>query len=79
MTKEEKHLWYDFLKKLPIPFKRQKVINNYIVDFICTEAKLIIEIDGEHHYSDFDHKLTDSIRDEYFNCNNEFWLYFLWR
>ena len=67
MTKEEKRLWYDFLKKLPIPFKRQKVINNYIVDFICTDVNLIIEVDGEHHYIDSENKLEDNIRDEYFN------------
>ena len=67
MTKEEKHLWYDFLKKLPISFKRQKVIDNYIVDFICTDGKLIIEVDGEQHYSDIENRINDEIRDKYFN------------
>ncbi len=33
MTKEEKHLWYDFLKNIPMTVQRQKIINNYIVDF----------------------------------------------
>ena len=46
MTKEERHLWYDFLKKLPITIQRQKVIGQYIVDFYCASAKLVIEIDG---------------------------------
>ncbi|MBQ3431945.1 MAG: DUF559 domain-containing protein [Clostridia bacterium] len=46
MTKEERHLWYDFLKGLPVTFNRQKVIGNYIVDFYCASSKLIIEIDG---------------------------------
>ena len=40
MTKEERHLWYDFLKILPIMVHRQKVIGNYIVDFYIAEAKL---------------------------------------
>ena len=34
MTKEERHLWYDFLKKLPMTVNRQKNIGSYIVDFI---------------------------------------------
>ena len=67
MTKEEKHLWYDFLKGLPIRFKRQMVINNYIVDFICPKAKLIIEVDGEQHFDDFENRYNDEKRDEFFN------------
>ena len=50
MTKEERHLWYDFLKHLNIPFHRQKTIGNYIVDFYCDKAKLIIELDGSQHF-----------------------------
>ena len=41
MTKEEKHLWYDFLKNYPVKVTRQKVIGNYIVDFYCASAKLV--------------------------------------
>ena len=67
MTKEEKRLWYDFLKKLPLKFNRQKVINNYIVDFICAEVKLIIEVDGEQHYNDIVNRLEDEKRDQFFN------------
>ena len=52
MTKEERRLWYDFLKNLPILFHRQKVIGNYIVDFYCAKAKLVIELDGSQHYED---------------------------
>ncbi len=52
MTKEESHLWYDFLRTYPIWFSRQKVLGNYIVDFYCAEAKLIIELDGSEHYTD---------------------------
>lgn len=50
MTKEERHLWYDFLRDYPVRFLRQKVIDNYIVDFYCSKAKLIIELDGSQHY-----------------------------
>ena len=52
MTKEERHLWYDFLRSYPIRFLRQKVIDNYIVDFYCASAKLVIELDGSQHYED---------------------------
>ena len=52
MTKEERHLWYDFLRGYSIRFIRQKIIGNYIVDFYCAKLKLIIEIDGEQHYID---------------------------
>ena len=52
MTNEEKHLWYDFLKKLPITFNRQKVIGNYVVDFYCASAKIVIELDGSQHYEE---------------------------
>ena len=50
MTKEERHLWYNFLKKLPLTVNRQKVIGHYIVDFYCAQAKLVIELDGSQHY-----------------------------
>ena len=63
MTKEERHLWYDFLKSYPIRFLRQKVIDNYIVDFYCHSARLIIEIDGSQHYEE-KALLKDKIRTE---------------
>ncbi len=66
MTKEERHLWYDFLKPLPITFKRQKVFGNYIVDFYCAEAKLVIELDGSQHY-DEDAMKYDTERTGYLN------------
>jgi very-short-patch-repair endonuclease len=50
MTNEERHLWYDFLKELPVTIQRQKVVDKYIVDFYCASAKLVIEIDGSQHY-----------------------------
>lgn len=52
MTKEERHLWYDFLKGYPVRFLRQKVIDNYIVDFFCHSARLIVELDGSQHYEE---------------------------
>lgn len=52
MTKEEKHLWYDFLRTYEIRVLRQKVIDNYIADFYCNKAKLVIEIDGSQHYEE---------------------------
>jgi len=52
MMKEERRLWYDFLKQLPVTVNRQKVIGHYIVDFYCASAKLAIELDGSQHYED---------------------------
>ena len=52
MTKEEKHLWYDFFKLLPITVNRQKIIDNYIADFYIDTAKLVIELDGSQHYTE---------------------------
>lgn len=52
MTKEERRLWYDFLRQYPVRFYRQKVLGRYIVDFYCAEAKLVIELDGSQHYDE---------------------------
>ena len=52
MTKEERHLWYDFLRTYPVRFLRQKVLGKYIADFYSAEAKLVIELDGSQHYED---------------------------
>lgn len=52
MTKEERRLWYDFLRSYPIRFSRQKVLGQYIVDFYSAEARLVIELDGSQHYED---------------------------
>ena len=52
MTKEERHLWYDFLRAYPVRFSRQKVLGKYIADFYSAEAKLVIEIDGSQHYTE---------------------------
>ena len=50
MTKEERHLWYDFLHSHSVRFSRQKVLGKYIADFYSAEAKLVIELDGSQHY-----------------------------
>ena len=52
MTPWEKKLWYQFLRNCPIRFQRQKAIGEYIVDFYCAEAKLVIELDGSQHYEE---------------------------
>ena len=62
MTPEEKHLWYDFLKRLPFNVRRQHNIENYIVDFYIAEKKIVIEVDGAQHYSP-EHKVADEQRD----------------
>ena len=51
MTAEEKHLWYDFLRKYPVRFTRQKVLGKYIEDFYSAAARLVIELDGSGHYT----------------------------
>ena len=50
MTKEERHLWYDFLRLYPVRFLRQKVIDGYVVDFYCSRAQIVIELDGSQHF-----------------------------
>jgi len=68
MTKEERHLWYDFLKTYPVQFKRQHPIGIYIVDFYCWKAKLIIELDGSQHCApdavEYDRKRTHYLEEQ---------------
>ena len=66
MTKEERWLWYDFLRRYPVKILRQKVIGDYIADFYCPEAKLVIEVDGIHHNMDPESMLHDADRTIYF-------------
>ena len=61
MTKEERHLWYDFLRTYPVRFNRQKVLGKYIADFYSAEAKLVVELDGSQHYED-EHSIQDQER-----------------
>ncbi len=66
MTSQERHIWYDFLRNYPLTINRQKVIGNYIVDFYCAKAKIVIELDGSQHY-DKSGKEKDKIRDDFLN------------
>lgn len=64
MTKEERHLWYDFLRGYPIRFSRQKVLGKYIADFYSAKAKLVIELDGSQHYEN-DNMQKDTERTDF--------------
>ncbi|MBO4299346.1 MAG: DUF559 domain-containing protein [Clostridia bacterium] len=68
MTKEERHLWYDFLKPLPITVNRQKSIGSYIADFYIAKAKIVIELDGSQHYEEKG-LVADKARDDFFRAN----------
>ena len=64
MTRQEKHLWYDFLKSYTVTFRRQKQFGQYIVDFYCASARLVVELDGSQHYEP-DAERHDAERDGY--------------
>ena len=64
MTKEERHLWYDFLRGYPIRFSRQKVLGKYIADFYSAKAKLVIELVGSQHYEN-DNMQKDTERTDF--------------
>ena len=51
MTPQERHLWYDFLRDFEINVYKQRIIGNFIADFYCHSARLVIEIDGSQHYT----------------------------
>ena len=61
MTPWERKLWYCFFKEYPVRFQRQKVIDNFIVDFYCAKAALVVELDGGGHYTP-EQKEKDHIR-----------------
>jgi very-short-patch-repair endonuclease len=65
MTKEERHLWYDFLKTLPLTVHRQKVIGAYIADFYIANVKIAIELDGSQHFEE-EGQNRDFVRDRFF-------------
>ena len=52
LTPQERRLWYDFLRTYPIKIYKQRIVSNYIVDFYCAKAKLVIELDGSGHYEE---------------------------
>ena len=64
MTRQERMLWYHFLRSLPVTVKRQKIISGYIADFYIPSARLVIELDGSQHYSSEGIEY-DKERDEY--------------
>ena len=69
MTPWERKLWYDFLRNYPIRFQRQKAIGNYIADFYCAKAELVIELDGGGHYTEGQIE-KDRMRTEAFKKQN---------
>lgn len=52
MTRQEKHLWYDFLRYYPVKIYKQCIIERFVVDFYCHSARLVIELDGSQHYTE---------------------------
>ena len=81
MTKEEKQLWYQYLREYPVQFRRQVTCGQYILDFYCAKARLAIELDGSQH---FEPEATekDILRTQYLESlgifvlripNNEIW------
>ena len=63
MTRQETHLWYDFLRYYPVKIYKQRIIDNFIADFYCHSARLIIELDGSQHYTN-QGKTYDAARTE---------------
>ena len=63
MTPWERKLWYEYLRYYPVRFQRQKAIGEYIVDFYCAKARLIVELDGGGHYEE-KQKVADVLRTE---------------
>ncbi len=63
MTKQENHLWYDFLQTYPVKIYKQRIIDDFVVDFYCHKARLVIELDGAQHYT-LDGKSYDKARSE---------------
>jgi very-short-patch-repair endonuclease len=51
-TPAERKLWFEYLRDLPQKFTRQKPLGRFIADFYCSSCSLVIEIDGDSHYTD---------------------------
>lgn len=69
MTKQERKLWYEFLRYHELKWYKQRIIGSYIADFYCSSARLVIELDGSQHYTE-DGLEYDRIRERYINANN---------
>ena len=52
LTPAERKLWYEFLSALPQKFTRQKPIGRYVADFYCSKHRLVIELDGDSHFTE---------------------------
>ena len=65
MTKQERRLWYAYLRDCPLRFRRQEIIGPYIADFYCSQAKLVVEVDGSQHFEE-QGKRNDQTRSSYF-------------
>jgi very-short-patch-repair endonuclease len=52
MTPAEKKLWYGYLRMFKFRILRQRPINNFIVNLFCAQLRLLIEVDGESHFTD---------------------------
>ena len=52
MTLSEQHLWFRFLRSYPLKIYKQRIIESFVVDFYCAEARLVIELDGLQHYTE---------------------------
>ncbi len=63
-TEQENRLWYQMLRTYHVRFNRQRVIGDYIVDFYCDKAKLIVELDGSQHFEKTG-RAKDTERDNY--------------
>ncbi len=63
MTRQERHLWYDYLKDYPCRFYRQRILGDHIADFYCSRAGLVVELDGSSHYKP-ENVIRDGIRTE---------------
>ena len=65
MTRHERKLWYEFLREYSVRFQRQKAIGNYIVDFYCAKAGLVLELDGNRHFETAEFMAKDALRTQY--------------
>ena len=68
MTRQEKHLWYDFLRYYPVKIYKQRIIEDFIADFYCHQARLVIEVDGSQHQTlkgQFEDKLRTYALEQY--------------
>ena len=65
-TKQENHLWYDFLREFRPRFTRQRIVGSYILDFFCPQTMLAVELDGSQHYEEeqikYDNERTAFLR-----------------